>query len=541
MADGLDYNDVVAGATVTAHGFAKKYNTTYELTSYKDGDNVRHYPYITKIEAGAAPVLTGITLDKESLELEVGDESVLTATPVPANADLSAAVWASNNEAVATVAAGKVTAVAEGEAKITVTCGSVSAECAVTVKASSGEKAKYAPYTDAMTAGNYVIGYNGKVAKAAISSNRLGYVEYDTAATITEPDALAIWEFANTENGWTIYNASAGKYMASTGTKNQAALVDEVSDKAYWTVTMSDGLFEIENIANKAAGVNSLLRNNNTYGFATYSSSTGGALSLFKLVGGEEQQTIAQPTATYLGTTNVSGSTAFIAMAFANDLKVSAEFGSTKFSGVYTFNEATGEFTIAVGDTIGNITGKFDAENNKLINVGVDGAAAAVVESNGEITLNCPELFFDCEGSSEQLNAALARRIRNSSGWEADLTDVASDTENVAAGKGAVTRDGLNFAVGLTLRNDFAEAKTLHGVGFWVYNPSDSDITLRTWTFDAKGYGSSAEIGNMTAKANGWTFCRMGFNNGSANIYNINVCDFTGSGVKLAFDNFFLY
>lgn len=541
FAEGVDAAGLVVGVKVLLHGFGKNYNGTYEVTSYKDGDGQYVYPLIVAISAAELPTLTGITLNRESAEMTVGDSLTLTATPVPSIADLSEAVWASNNEAVATVANGVVNAVAAGEAKITITCGEISAECAITVKADTGDKVKYAPYVDEMTAGKYVIGYNGKVAKAAISSNRLGYIEYDTTATITEPDDLAIWEFANTESGWTIYNASAGKYMASTGTKNQAALVDEVNDKAYWTVTMSDGLFEIENIANKANSINSLLRNNNTYGFATYSSGIGGALSLFKLVGGEEQVTVAQPVATYLGTTNVNGSAAFIAMAFANGLKVSAEFGSTKFSGVYTFNEATGEFTIAVGDTIGNITGKFDAENNKLINVGVDGAAAALVENNGEITLNCPELFFDCEGSSEQLNAALARRIRNSSGWEATLTDVASDTENVAAGKGAVTRDGLNYAVGLTLRNDFAEAKTLHGVGFWVYNPSDSDITLRTWTFAAKGYGSSAEIGNMTAKANGWTFCRMGFNNGSANIYNINVCDFTGSGVKLAFDNFFLY
>ena len=61
------------------------------------------------------------------------------------------------------------------------------------------------------------------------------------------------------------------------------ALVDSITDKATWTITKgADGTFEIENVSNKAASVNSLLRNNGTYGFATYASSTGGALSLFQ-------------------------------------------------------------------------------------------------------------------------------------------------------------------------------------------------------------------------------------------------------------------
>lgn len=79
--------------------------------------------------------VASITLSATELKLAPEEEAVLTATFAPEDADLSSVVWASSAEEVATVSPeGKVKAVAEGEATVSVTAGDVKAECKVVVK-----------------------------------------------------------------------------------------------------------------------------------------------------------------------------------------------------------------------------------------------------------------------------------------------------------------------------------------------------------------------------------------------------------------------
>ena len=90
-----------------------------------------------KSYATAVPVL-GVTLDKQTMSLTVGSTSTLTATITPMDAANQSLTWTSDKEAVATVDEnGKVTAVAEGTANITVKTvdGEKTAVCAVTVTA----------------------------------------------------------------------------------------------------------------------------------------------------------------------------------------------------------------------------------------------------------------------------------------------------------------------------------------------------------------------------------------------------------------------
>ena len=79
--------------------------------------------------------VTGVTLDKNTLALFTGESATLTATVAPENATDKTVTWTSNNEKIAAVADGKVTAIASGTANITVTTtnGSFTATCAVTV------------------------------------------------------------------------------------------------------------------------------------------------------------------------------------------------------------------------------------------------------------------------------------------------------------------------------------------------------------------------------------------------------------------------
>lgn len=79
--------------------------------------------------------VTGVSLDNTELELEKGGTSTLKATVEPSNATEKGVNWKSDNTDVAKVSGGKVTAVAEGKANITVTTkdGGKTATCAVTV------------------------------------------------------------------------------------------------------------------------------------------------------------------------------------------------------------------------------------------------------------------------------------------------------------------------------------------------------------------------------------------------------------------------
>lgn len=99
-------------------------------------------------DEGKEPVpvkVASITLSATELKLAPEEEAVLTATFAPEDADLSSVVWASSAETIATVSPeGKVKAVAEGEATVSVTAGDVKAECKVVVEKKKAAATKWA-------------------------------------------------------------------------------------------------------------------------------------------------------------------------------------------------------------------------------------------------------------------------------------------------------------------------------------------------------------------------------------------------------------
>lgn len=95
-----------------------------------------------KVDSGKAETVevTGVSLDRASLSIEVGATATLAATVEPANATNKATKWTSSDEAIATVdASGKVSAVAEGNAVVTVTTvdSDKTATCNVTITAAN--------------------------------------------------------------------------------------------------------------------------------------------------------------------------------------------------------------------------------------------------------------------------------------------------------------------------------------------------------------------------------------------------------------------
>ena len=234
--------------------------------------------------------VTSVSLNTNSLELEVGGTSQLNATVLPNNASNKNVTWESSNTNVATVSnTGLVTAVATGNATITVTTvsGGKTATCTVTVTESSGVKPGDAVlYSGTLTEGDYVLYYSGKAMKNTVSSNRFEYSDVTPSDdVIPAPASNIVWHIAQSGDYWTLYNEAVGKYAGSTSSKNQGALLESISDNAKWTVT-GNSTYEFVNLARSTGSDpnNKYLRNNGTFGFACYAQSTGAALSLYKVV-----------------------------------------------------------------------------------------------------------------------------------------------------------------------------------------------------------------------------------------------------------------
>ena len=103
-------------------------------------DGTTGYPCLTWV--ANANKITGVSLDRQSLTVEVGTTGTLTASIRPAAAAGSTLVWSSSNEQVATVVDGVVTGVSLGTAVITVTAAddnNITATCQVTVVANRAE------------------------------------------------------------------------------------------------------------------------------------------------------------------------------------------------------------------------------------------------------------------------------------------------------------------------------------------------------------------------------------------------------------------
>ena len=77
--------------------------------------------------------VTGISLDKSTLTLSVGEEQDLTATVMPSDATDKTVTWTSSDAAIATVANGKVMAVAAGTVTVTAKAGAETATCTVNI------------------------------------------------------------------------------------------------------------------------------------------------------------------------------------------------------------------------------------------------------------------------------------------------------------------------------------------------------------------------------------------------------------------------
>ena len=175
--------------------------------------------------------VTGVSLDKTSIELTEGDELTLTATVNPDNATNKNVTWSSSDNTIASVSSGKVTALKAGKATITVQTadGGKTATCEVTVNA------KVYPVT--------------------------GVTLDKTSATLTEGDELTLTATVNPDNAtnknitWsssdnTVASVSNGKVTALKAGK--ATITVQTADggkTATCEVTVKEKVYPVESVS----------------------------------------------------------------------------------------------------------------------------------------------------------------------------------------------------------------------------------------------------------------------------------------------------
>lgn len=151
------YATVTVGGTVKLTATVYPDNATFKTVFWKSSDATVAEVYngtVKAIKEGSATItasageqtatcvitvqhemipVESVSLNLTEITIEVGEIEALVATVNPGNADYDAVVWSSSDDAVATVADGVVTAIAEGSAVITASAGGKSASCMVTV------------------------------------------------------------------------------------------------------------------------------------------------------------------------------------------------------------------------------------------------------------------------------------------------------------------------------------------------------------------------------------------------------------------------
>ena len=540
----------------------------YLINFYKDNSANKTYlcmAVVTATQVHFDP--TDISLDKNYAEVEEGANITLKATVGPSYADKDI-TWLSSDQTVATVDAnGKVTGVAAGKAVITAKAGKdaniITDSCVVTVVAASGgqQEPLFKKVTALQNGKKYVLAAYGS------GDGNGEKVFYMPAATATIEKNPAVVEMASIDDltkdlAWDVTIKDSTKitfshtvgdktyYLSATDTA-QGITVKDADDGGYWTLDDNGLKYSAGGARYMATYNNGTVRNYS----APLNASTQAMVNVFYEFNGADEtpaQEMARPNGSYSGYmvmptaqgdlnvfTNIAlgGENAYVEIYFGAEAPLSAY--NYKAQTTYLYDAVSGLVTIVLGGQYGNLTAFFDETNNKLVNVGIHGNAGANLSNNLEAELVAAPYFFDCEGTTEQLQASFKRRYADP--WTVDTgnADRFTSVDNGISGKGMKVRAWNGGRYSFCFGQDFPSAITVSNIGFWVYNSSNKDVTLRMWYYTQTGLSGAGETGSVVAKANGWTYCRMGF--GSKNIYNFQIADFNKTGVALVFDNICLF
>lgn len=219
-----------------------------------------------RTQASDDPIhVESVTLNKTAANVAVGNQTTLTATVLPDNADNKKVTWSSDKESVATVVNGVVTGVAAGTATITATTidGGKTASCVVTVTSDEIMTTMYRVTDQAkqMTASAQIT-----FCRAEDVTMVMGTYDQTTSqnnikpitATLNDDGTLSVSEKAlyrvsiNAEDGSYAFQGSNDKYIyAASTTANQLKAQNAVH---YWTVSIGVDDDDVLSVTNTSRG-----------------------------------------------------------------------------------------------------------------------------------------------------------------------------------------------------------------------------------------------------------------------------------------------
>ena len=222
-------------------------NKYYEFVFYVEiNDTANKYVRLNRFEFFKVAVGDEVSLDTESLNLNVGETVTINAT---ASGEV---VWESSNEEVVTVTSegdlnktAIINAKKDGEATITATVGSASAVCKVNVSQLINKFEKITDWSD-INYGDVVV-FVFKTANAVITS-----VESNSMKSTSQLINGVIDEYMpfqvvkGTEANSFGFITSNGKYLNNTS-DTTLALAGTLSIKSSWTVQFIDGVAKVTN------------------------------------------------------------------------------------------------------------------------------------------------------------------------------------------------------------------------------------------------------------------------------------------------------
>ena len=275
--------DIELGATVVVYGTMKLYGQNPAVYEFVQNNCLKSY---------TEPVKTLVSISLEgnfktsylvSEALDTSNVKVIAKYDNGALKDVtSEAVF--SDPAMATARRNTVT--------VSYTEGGVTATTSYRIVTNTQIQGQFNYYnSETIAEGDYLLVYsyddNNLAVKNTFTSKRADAFDVTIGGQnrITTPYSHIVWHIAQVDGYYTFKSVENGKYLSSTGSKNEAQLLDEISDNSKWTLTIKDGKYDFENLARSLAGSNpgnKWLRYNEGYGFGCYSSSTGGPLELYR-------------------------------------------------------------------------------------------------------------------------------------------------------------------------------------------------------------------------------------------------------------------
>lgn len=211
----------------------------------------------------------------------------------------------------------------------------------------------------------------------------------------------------------------------------------------------------------------------------------------------------------------------------------------------YTYNPSTTEFSITTsgdysGMTYGTITGKWSKANNRLTNVKLNGSISSYVSNNGSLTFNATKAYWNCDGTTSELQTTFKRRYSGTvDTTNADRLVSATWVRNSGTNSMKV-RIASGYLVQVNLQQDIN--LSCSNIGFWVYTNASAEQTIRMWTYTGANLSNNAEIGSVHAEPRQWTFVCMGFNTKPLQLRNFQIAfDKWADGTMVFLDDICLY